>query len=270
MYLNHMLVPYTDVTLWPTFDINIAPVKNFCLGFVVADAQNEPSWGGYHKITSDFYMDKILKLRQNGGDVVVSFGGANGNELALTTKSVQELFLKYKAVIDRYKLKSVDFDIEGQAILNLDSCHRRGQAILELKKIYPKLQISMTVPVMPFGLDQDTLNCMAVTPHDILNIMAMDFGRETDMGLAAVQALQATRRQTDKKIGVTIMIGKNDTPETFTLADAKYLRDFIKRNLWVVRTSIWSIERDLGLYGPLAKSSQIKQKRFEFTNILKY
>ncbi len=264
-----MLVPYTDVTLWPTFDINLAPVKNFCLGFIVADSQNDPSWGGYHKTSSDFYMDKILKLRQRGGDIIVSFGGASGNELATTTKSTTALFEKYKSVIDRYKLKSIDFDIEGAALLDKESCHRRGQAILELKKAYPKLEVSVTVPVMPFGLSSDTLDCIALTPHDILNIMAMDFGRESDMGLAVTQAIQATRRQSDKKMGVTVMIGKNDTVEVFTLANAKYLKDFLKKNLWVVRVSFWAIERDLGLYGPLEKSSQINQKKFEFTNILK-
>jgi len=166
-------------------------------------------------------------------------------------------------------LKSIDFDIEGGALLDIDSCHRRGQAIMELKKYYPKLEISMTVPVMPNGLDEDALACMAVTPHDLLNIMAMDFGTEIDMGLAVTQAIQATRQQTTKKIGVTVMIGKNDTIEVFTLTDAKYLKEFLKKTLWVTRVSIWSIERDIGIFGSLAKSSQIKQKKYEFTNILK-
>lgn len=269
MILRDMLVPYTDVTLWPTFDINFAPVKNFCLGFIVADAQNDPSWGGFYKITSDFYVDKITQLRKNGGDVIVSFGGASGNEIALTTRSVSELFLKYKAVVDRYQLKSIDFDIEGAAIFDLDACQRRGSAILALKKEFPKLVVSLTVPVMPDGLNSDTLACMALTPHDVLNIMAMDFGNESDMGLAVTQAILSTRRQTDKKIGVTVMIGKNDTLEVFTLANAKYLREFLKKNLWVVRVSIWSIERDLGLGGTLEKSSQISQKKYEFTNLLK-
>jgi chitinase len=266
---DNMLVPYTDVTLWPTFDINLAPVKKFCLGFVVADTDNAPSWGGYHKTTSDFYIDKITKLRKRGGDVIVSFGGATGNELAMTTKSVNDLFLKYKSVVERYSLKSIDFDIEGPALLDIDSCYRRGQAILELKKHFPKLEISMTVPVMPYGLNADTLACMAVTPHDILNIMAMNFGREVDMGLAVTQAIQATKSQTSKPIGVTVMIGKNDTIEVFTLTDARYLQDFIKQNPSVVRLSFWSIERDLGLFGPLAKSSQVRQKKFEFSNLLK-
>jgi len=68
-----MLVPYTDVTLWPTFDISTAPAKSYLLGFVVADSDSEPSWGGYHKTTSDFYVDMISKVRQKGGDVYVSF-----------------------------------------------------------------------------------------------------------------------------------------------------------------------------------------------------
>ena len=112
--LQHiMLVPYTDVTLWPTFDISTAPAKNYLLGFVVADFDSQPSWGGYHKTTSDFYLDTISKVRKNGGDVFVSFGGASGRELATVIQSREQLFLAYKQVVDKYKLKQIDLDIEG-------------------------------------------------------------------------------------------------------------------------------------------------------------
>lgn len=92
MFRKDMLVPYTDVTLFPTFDIATAPVNNFLLGFIVADGQNDPSWGGYYKITTDFYLDKIIKVRAKGGDVIVSFGGAAGKEIAQTTSDVETLF----------------------------------------------------------------------------------------------------------------------------------------------------------------------------------
>jgi hypothetical protein len=215
-------------------------------------------------------VDVIKKVREKGGDVIVSFGGAAGTELATVTNSVDELFSKYKLVVDKFNLKSVDFDIEGSAIHDIESCDRRGKAIATLKKMYPNLDVTMTVPVMPFGLDADTLACTNMTPHDTLNIMAMDFGREEDMAQAVISAIQATRRQTRKKIAVTVMIGKNDTPEIFTLENARTLKNFLKKNLWVTRVSFWSIQRDQGKDGELAHSSKIKQKKWEFTNILTF
>jgi hypothetical protein len=264
-----MLVPYTDATIYPAFDISLAPVQIYCLGFVVADADADPSWGGYHKTTSEHYMDMINKIRQKGGDVIVSFGGAAGIELASATFSVTDLYEKYKSVVERYSLKSIDLDIEGTALYDTETCIRRGKAIEALQKNFPQLEVSLTVPVMPTGLSQDALDCIDVTPHSLLNIMAMDFGREKDMGMAVIAAIQATRRQTDKMIGVTVMIGNNDTPEIFSLNNAKALKTFLRKNLWVTRVSIWALERDRGVSGSLAHSSQIRQKKWEFTNLLK-
>lgn len=268
MLQNNMLVPYTDVCIYPSLDITSAPVKNFYLGFIIADKDNDPSWGGYYKITSDHYMDIIKKVRNKGGDVIVSFGGAAGKEIAATEYSAEKLFLKYKSVVDRYSLKAIDLDIEGPVLKDIDACNRRAKAILELRNMYPNLEVTMTVPVTPSGLPQEVVNCMNVTPHDILNIMAMDFGNESNMANAVISALKATRLQTKKKIAVTVMIGQNDTNEVFTLQNAKVLKEFISKNKWIVRTSFWSLERDEGLYGPLHRSSQIKQKRWEFTNLL--
>ena len=59
-----MFAPYTDTTLWPTFAIStVGLVSNFALGFVIADYDNDPSWGGYYKIDSDFYSDIISKVK---------------------------------------------------------------------------------------------------------------------------------------------------------------------------------------------------------------
>jgi hypothetical protein len=269
MFLENMLVPYTDVTLYPPFDISTGPVKNYYLGFIVADGDNDPSWGGYHKTTSNYYTDQIVKLRKKGGDVIASFGGAAGTELATSTVSVVDLYEKYKSVIERYNLKQIDFDIEGTTIHNQEANKRRGEAIATLLKVFPKLKVVLTVPVMPFGLDQDALACMNTTPHHLLNIMAMDFGREENMGKAVISALLETRKQTQKDIAVTVMIGKNDTTEVFTTFDAVLLREFVNQNGWVKRISFWSIERDQGLSGPLATSSNVQQSKWQFSNLLK-
>lgn len=267
MSLKNMLAPYTDTTLYPLFDISTVPCcKFFVAGFIVADQQKQASWGGYHKIESGFYADMFKKIRDKGGDVIVSFGGAAGKELA-TVLNADQVFIEYKKVIDKYKVKSIDMDIEGSAINDFESCKRRGEALQRLKKVYPKLKISLTVPVMPFGLSNESIACMGVTPHDLLNIMAMDFGKESDMGAAVIAAITSTLKQTQKDLGVTVMIGVNDTNEIFSLQAAKTLKEFIKKTPRVKRLSYWSIERDTGEYGPLAKSSQILQPKWGFAQI---
>lgn len=264
-----MYAPYTDVTLGLAFDISSVPdVKCFCLGFIVADNNQNPSWGGYYNVGSGFLQDTIKRIRARGGQVICSFGGAAGKELALVSSDENSLFLKYRKVIDAYKFDSIDFDIEGRAVGDLKANHRRALAIGLLKNYKRGLYVSLTLPVSPQGLDADCLNIVKQTPCDMVNIMAMDYGSEKDMGKAACDAAFYVRKQTGKDIGVTVMCGKNDTGEVFTLDDARVLKSYAASNVWIKRLSIWSIERDRGVKGSLNESSQIEQKPYEFTRIL--
>jgi len=265
-----MLTPYVDVTLWPTFDILTVPnCDHFTLGFIVADQNNNPSWGGYYGMETKFYKDIVTKLRNKGGAVICSFGGASGVELATVCKTSDEAYRKYKKVIDTYNLKSIDFDIEGGAVGDTRSNSIRAQAILMLQNTFPNLVVSLTLPVMPTGLNNDCLSIVAETPCDIVNLMCMDYGNEKDMGAAAISAAKAVRKQTGKNIGICPMIGKNDTGEIFTLDDAREVADFCKETEWIARKSFWSIVRDRGVQGDLNQSSQIKQEAWEFCKILK-
>lgn len=260
-----MLAPYTSTTLYPTLDISTVPYCNtFIAGFIIADKSNKASWGGYHSIDSNFYMDIYKKLGNK--KLIVSFGGAAGKELATVLKT-DKLITEYKKVIDKFNLKSIDLDIEGSALQDLKACKRRGEAITSLLKSYPNLQVSLTLPVMPFGLSQEAIDCMNVTPHHLLNIMAMDFGKESDMGAAVINSINSVMRQTDKPIGVTVMIGVNDTGEIFSLQAAKAVKEFVSKTKRVQRISFWSLERDNPSYDILAKSSQIIQSKWAFTKI---
>lgn len=268
-----MYSPYTDVTLYPTYDISTVPnVKWFSLGFIVSDANKNPSWGGYHDIGTDFYKDIMSKVRANGGELICSFGGADGNELATVINDVDELYNKYRKVIDTYEFKSIDFDIEGGALGDTAATDRRAHAILKLRNKYPELQVSLTLPVMPDGLDSDSMYIVETTPCDLINIMAMDYGSigKGDMGKAACDSALATYKQTGKSIGITPMIGKNDTwmkGEIFDIGDAYTVKDFQQNNCWIKRLSCWAIERDRGVWGDLNWSTQIEQDPFEFSNI---
>lgn len=263
-------VPYVDTTLYPPFDIsNVPDCHHFALGFIVADSSNRPSWGGYYSTTSNYYKSYIDAVREKGGDVIFSFGGAAGKELAEVTPEWSALYLLYSSVIKRYDAKSIDFDIEGKTLLDKQANNRRARAVLELTRTFPKLQISLTLPVSENGLTREGLRVVESTPCNVVNIMAMDYGYgQGRMAEFAISAAQATRKQTGKKIGITVMIGMNDMiGEVFTLNDAHVVKDFADSKDWITRLSIWSINRDNGDRTQMEKSSMISQKLYEFSKI---
>jgi hypothetical protein len=259
--------PYVDVSLYPKPLLQDTPTELYSLGFVVADIMGEPSWGGYYPVASGYYDDQIELVRQEKKDVIVSFGGADGTELALVHSTCQ-LVQKYASVVMRYDLKYIDFDIEGLAVKDTVANKVRAEAIAELKKLFPKLHVSLTVATMPYGLDKDILDLVSQTPCDMVNIMAMNYGSEKDMFKATIKAANAVYKQTGKDIGITVMIGVNDTGEIFSLADARYLNRHVRRHLnWVKRLSFWSLNRDNGSKTSMEKSSMIDQSPYEFSKI---
>ncbi|WP_269859301.1 glycoside hydrolase family 18 protein [Streptomyces sp. RPT161] len=258
--------PYVDTSLYPAYDLVAAEkatgVKQFNLAFITDGGSCTPKWGGVTDLGGDATANQIGALRAAGGDVRVSFGGANGNELATTCSSASALAGAYGKVVDQYKLTKVDFDVEGGALANTAANTQRAQAIAQLQKSHPGLEVSFTLPAMPTGLTQDGINLLSNAKSNgvdinAVNIMAMDYGSSFsgDMGQYAIDGATATQAQVKsvlgisdadawKKIAVTPMIGVNDvSAETFTVADATKLADFAKsKNLaWL---SMWSATRD--------------------------
>jgi hypothetical protein len=216
-----------------------------------------------------FLFDDIAALRAMGGDVIASFGGAAGTELALACSTVASLKAQYQSVIDAYGFTRLDFDIEGSALGNAAANDRRAWVIAALQADAAaagrKLTVQFTLPVMPWGLtpEGEALLQNAIgngVDIAVVNVMAMDYGRSYDpdlMGQWAVDAMNETIGQlrtiygaakTDTElramVGVTPMIGLNDvSPEVFTLDDARQL---LKAALdaRIGFLSIWSATRD--------------------------
>jgi chitinase len=83
--------PYVDVTATPQYafeDPTVSSAANVVLGFVVSSTSVacQPSWGtAYSLATAATGIDldrRIARLRQRGGQVTASFGGALNTELA--------------------------------------------------------------------------------------------------------------------------------------------------------------------------------------------
>ncbi|BBA97545.1 putative secreted sugar hydrolase [Actinacidiphila reveromycinica] len=258
--------PYVDTSLYPAYDLTGAMkadgTRQFNLAFVVSGGGCTPKWGGVTDLDSDAVAAQIGAVRAAGGDVRVSFGGANGTELAAACSSASDLAAAYGKVVDAYRLTKVDFDVEGGALADTAADTRRAQAIALLQASHSGLEVSYTLPAMPSGLTQDGVDVLSdaksngVAVHAV-DIMAMDYGSSYtgDMGQYAIDAATATQAQVKSvlelsddaawhAVAVTPMIGVNDVAsETFTVADAGALADFAtsKGLAWL---SMWSATRD--------------------------
>ena len=307
----HVYAPYVDMTLYPTANLPAIAqsqgIKYFTLAFITADpSNNAPSWGGYstYDVNGGSFDQSIraqvASLRQQGGDVMVSFGGAAGTELAQAITSVPALTAAYEQVINAYGLTHIDFDIEGAAEADHASIDRRSQAIAaaqhDAAAAGRTLNVSFTLPVLPTGLTADGLYVLqSAQKYGVqtggVNIMTMDFGDyaaphpQGQMGTYVIQAGQSLDNQLTTlygsslsssqvwgMIGLTPMIGVNDvSDEVFTFADATQVLAWAQQK-GIGRISIWSLNRDQAdPAGPLtyaeSTSSSIAQTPYEFSQI---
>ncbi|WP_326690163.1 MULTISPECIES: chitinase [unclassified Streptomyces] len=284
--------PYVDTSLQPSYDLlkssEKSGVKEYNLAFVTSGGGCAPKWGGNQELSENPVAKQIPDLRAKGGDVRVSFGGANGSELGLVCNSADELAKAYGKVIDTFDLKKIDLDIEGAALPNTKANEMRAQAIASLQKSHEGLDVSYTLPVMPEGLTQPGVALLENAKKNgvnvsAVNIMAMDYGASYngDMGEYATQAATATHKQVQTALGldeakawkalaITPMIGVNDVAvEVFKPDDAKQVKEFADKNGmgWV---SMWSGTRDKACPGgPKDQAdptcSSIEQGEFDFS-----
>ena len=274
-------------------------VKDFTLGFIQSSGTDSIGWGGTGTITSDTLpsgvtiQSGIQALQAEGGSVTISFGGSAGTDPAVAAASgdltAAQLQAEYQSVVTRYGVNSLDFDIEGAAVTDAAANTLRDEAIKGLEAANPGLQISYTLPVLPTGFDDDGLALIDAAVKDgvninVINIMTMDYGSAVDnggaMGTDAIDAIQAVEKQLataglNAKIGVTPMIGVNDVSgETFTLADAQQLANYVATDPDVTRVSMWSMGRDNGSEAGVAYASPtgsgLTQTNYEFSSILSH
>ena len=283
------IAPYVDACAFPTPDLpavsKASGLKFFTLAFITADSDNQASWAGVIPLGTQHMLDQVRQIRTTGGDVSVSFGGANGIELADAIENLDTLVAEYSRVIELYSLNRIDFDIEGGAVANADGVDRRNKAIAILNQKYPKLQITYCLPVLPTGLalagEQLVQNARKNNVSiESFNGMSMDFGDsaapepEGRMGTYVIMSCEHLRTQVlsagfgAPKIGTIPMIGVNDVQsEVFRITDAKKVYDFFKKTPWMTYVGFWSTNRDQPGPGQGANpfTSGIKQKPYDFS-----
>lgn len=275
-FAQRVFSPFWD-TSDPSVPWQACPAKSLTLAFVLADKQGQPAWDGWEPIQSRAAL--VSSIRGAGKNVIVSFGGQSGKELALAHSDWNNLYKAYLSVVTKLDLGWVDLDVEGGAIADGPSVTRRNKALAKLQQTRPGLVVSYTLPVMPSGLDQSALGLLRDAKQqgvrvDVVNVMAMDYGEsfKGDMGKYAIDAATNTYNQLqsiglNSKVGICPMIGVNDVKaEVFTVANAQAVREFALAHDWVRWLAFWSINRDnKSASSSLNKSSGIRQKDWDFS-----
>src|SRR5205807_2486801 len=61
--------------------------KYYTLAFIISDREGFPAWDGSSdlRIGTKYYASQVQALRAAGGDVLISFGGEAGTEIAINT-----------------------------------------------------------------------------------------------------------------------------------------------------------------------------------------
>lgn len=307
--------PYVDATLTPIYPFQLPsanPVSSVYLGFVVSSTSDPctPTWGTYYTLDqAERSLDldaRTAQLRAQGGSAAISFGGQQNSDLALGCTDPGRLRDAYLAPIERYRASAIDLDVEGESLADRAANARRAEAIAAVQRRLAAerrpLRVWMTLPVSSRGLTAEGLAAVrAMLAAGVklagVNAMAMDFGpgegAAHDMAGTIEAALEATHGQVRSlwraaglpsgaaaawgHLGVTPMIGVNDTPhERFTVADARRLAAFVNRT-GIPRVSIWSLNRDTPCGGAFARlgvrsntCSGVAQGPLEFTDVFSH
>jgi chitinase len=232
-------------------------LRSFTAAFTIGEGCSD-IWGDTLPVGNDPTIDgEISSAKAAGASVIVSSGGSAGEPISFTCTNQSTIDAAYQAIINDYGTSQLDFDIEGAAIADTAGIDRTFQAMKDLKASNPSLAWSVTIPVLPSGLDsngtnllQDAQNMGVTIP--VVNIMAMDYYQgNIEMGNAAISAAQNTLNQmravngsySYANVGITPMIGVNDDGSTFTLSDASSVASWASSN-GIGRLAFWSVDRD--------------------------
>lgn len=292
---QRMVAPFVDMSSWvnsSTYSVNGAPnlgkfaedtgVMYYNLGFINpltnkplnADGSINWGWGGYSDLsknsTSSQYkgiVQSIQNLTEMGGIFAISIGGQVGDAPWKVTQNVDKLTDMYLDIIDTYKIKRLDLDIEES---NQDEAQNRANA-KAIKKVQDKtnIEIVLTIPIMPSGWEQKQLkiiNAYLAEGVDItmINSMCMCYGTGVksgeDYGDASIRAIENSIGQMQKlyanygqelsetaaylKTGCTVSIGyESSLYPTFTTSMMKKVTAHAKEHNYAM-LSFWSMGRD--------------------------
>ena len=262
-YPAHFAAPYLQISGSDAGDMAAdeaaTGLKYYTLAFLIPQSGCTPEWEDDGSGVGAF-ESQISALQASGGNVIISFGGADGGELAQTCTNVSSLTAAYQNVVNTYGVNRLDFDIEGGVLSDTAATSLRDQALAALQAEDPSVQVDFTLAVNPNGLPTGSGSEYALLQDakskgvkvSTVNIMTMDFGDGQNALADAEEAATDTAGQLSSlygistsaaygMLGLTPIAGQNDDNEDFTISNAQTLESFAAAN-GVELLSFWEVD----------------------------
>jgi ricin-type beta-trefoil lectin protein len=237
-------------------DMNATGTKFFTLAFLTPQSGCTPVWEANGTGVGSFKA-QISALQAAGGNVIPSFGGAEGGELAQTCTNTASLTAAYANVVNTYGTPRLDFDIEGGVLNDTASNQRRNSALAALQQQNPAVQVDYTLAVDPAGIPSNELDLLRDAKSkgvkvSVVNLMVMDFYDGQPVLGDALSAARASASQLASlygistsaayaMMGLTPIAGRNDDGAQFSQSDAQQLETFASQN-GVAELSFWELQ----------------------------
>ncbi|MDN3351378.1 chitinase [Actinomadura sp. DC4] len=270
----------------PTTVMSATGVKWLTLAFMLSDGGCNPKWDGGRALTGGSDQSAINSIRSAGGDVVVSFGGWSGNKLGEHCSSASALAGAYQKVIDAYKLKAIDIDIEATEMSNATVRQRVVNALKTVKANNSGIKTYVTMGTTPSGPDSDGADLInkgaaAGLANDGWVVMPFDLGGHSgSMGSVSTAAADGLKNAVKNAyhytdavaythIGISSMNGKTDeSDETVTTGDFNTILSYAKTH-HIARLTFWSVNRDrqCSSGGASDSCSGVSQSAYAYTKI---
>lgn len=237
-------------------DMNATGTKFFTLAFFTPQNGCTPIWEANGTGVGSF-KSQISALQAAGGNVIPSFGGAEGGELAQTCTNTASLTAAYANVVNTYGTNRLDFDIEGGVLNDTTSTARRNSALAALQAQNPAVQVDYTLAVDPAGLPTQEMDLLRDAKNkgvrvSVVNLMVMDYydgqpvindalssARNTAPQLASLYGISTSAAYA--MMGLTPIAGRNDDGAQFSQTDAQTLETFAASN-GVQELSFWELQ----------------------------
>ncbi|TGN79459.1 chitinase [Streptomyces bauhiniae] len=267
----------------PTTIMNATGVKWFTLAFVLSNGTCNPQWDGGRPLTGGVDQQTVNTVRGAGGDVIPSFGGYSGNKLESSCTSASALAGAYQKVIDAYRLKAIDIDLEADAYSNGTVQQRTVDALKTVKANNPGIKVYVTIGTGQSGPDTSLIKRAANSglQVDSWTIMPFDFGGAgQNMGTLTTKAAEGLKNalksaygysddQAYRGMGISSMNGITDDNETVTPADFQTILGYAQQH-HLARLTFWSANRDRPCSGGYPNDdtcSGVAQSAWQFTGI---
>jgi chitinase len=264
-------------------------IHDLTLAFILSNGTCDPEWDGSRPLLGGADAATIAAIRAAGGNVDVSFGGADGTKLGVVCPNATALMGAYQKVISAYDLSAIDVDVEGTEYASAAARGRVIDALAALQRRDPHLQISITFQVYLSGLGADGKSMIrhaatlrfqpyawTIMPFDFQpapsNMTAATERVTEDLEQVVAKAYREPAAKAYAHIGISSMNGDTDiTGETVSVSAFGRILAFAEQK-HLARVSFWAVNRDRPCTGGLSEDagdcSGVSQAPFAYSDLL--